>query len=122
MKSIKIKYLLTLSTLLISFSLSGCYTQLAFVDDDKEFDSGYYLDASNYKPVYTYVPVPVYEPPPAPIISVLPVVGTTKVVYNPPPAARTQEPTRERPMISRRSESTSSETSARTDGSRHRSR
>jgi hypothetical protein len=64
MKTIKSSLLLPLSILLFSFAFSGCYTQLAFVNDEQDSAVEYFPTIIHQTEIVTvYVPVHIYDPP-----------------------------------------------------------
>jgi hypothetical protein len=83
MKPIKASLLLPLLTILFSLALSGCYTQLAFVDDEQYSAN----EPSPYAPTIIIIPPtipvcpPLWNPQPSPsVINPLPPSGYSPIV------------------------------------------
>jgi hypothetical protein len=82
MKSIKVSLILPLLTILISLMLNGCYTQLAFVDNENDSTiepSPTYIYQPEIVPVY--IPAPIYDP--SPIVTPIPPAGSYPTVTEP---------------------------------------
>ena len=78
MNTIKAFFLASLISVLFSVALSGCYTELACVNDEQESA----VEPSQivlYQPeiVSVFVPMPVFIQQPSPVYNVLPVAGST---------------------------------------------
>jgi hypothetical protein len=91
MKPNKASLLLPLLTILFSIALSGCYTQLAFVDNDPD-SAIEALPTDIYQPkiIPVYVTTPYVTPPPA-VIYQMPAAGFTSSVTEPQSQSRTRE-------------------------------
>ncbi len=115
MKTSKSSLLLPILAIIFSFTLSGCYTQLAFVDDE---------DNSTIEPS----PIIIYQPEILPVY--VPVYDPLTPIYNPLPSAVSSQPIKQsqsqirdtgyqRPSQSNNTQTTSSGSNIRTSGSRH---
>ena len=114
MKTIKASFLTSLLSIFISFSLVGCYTQLAFVNDEQDSTiepSPIIIYQTEILPVY----VPVYDPQPSPVYSPLPSAGSSSA------GSVQQTPSRPRDTGYQRSgetQTTSSGSDSRSGGSK----
>jgi len=117
MKTIKSLLIVSLITLSFSLALSGCYTQLAFVNNEQ--DSA--VEPSQtiiYQPerVTMYVPVPEYNPQSSPVFNSLPTAGSSAAVNESQSQSRTRESGYQRSDQSENAQTTSSLTTTRTSG------
>jgi hypothetical protein len=118
MKTIKASLLMSLLTMSISLILSGCYTQLAFVNDEQ-------ASTTELSPIIIYQPeivpvyVPVYDPPPAPVYSPLPSAGSSSDRSVQQPPSRPRDTGYQR---SGETQTTNSGSDIRTSGSKHSGR
>jgi hypothetical protein len=116
MKTIKASLLLPLLTLIVSLGVSGCYTQLAFVDDEQSstFEP---LTTIIYQPevVTVYVPKP-YYPQPVPVYDPIPTAGSTSTVSEPQSQSQTRDSGYQRSGQSENTQTTSTASDRRTSG------
>jgi hypothetical protein len=119
MKTIKASLLLPLLTLIVSLGVSGCYTQLAFVDDEQ---SSTFEPSTTiiYQPevitVYVPVTVPVYDPPPPPVYCPTPTAGSTSTMSEPQSQSQTRDSGYQRSGQSENTQTTSIASDRRTSG------
>jgi hypothetical protein len=116
MKTIKASLLLSMVTLFTSLVFNGCYTQLAFVDDEQDsaFESSPIIIN---QPIIVIEPVqPIWDPIPHPVIPAPPAGGV--------PAPTTHQPSTpprdfgyQRPSQSDNSQATNSSSNSRPVGS-----
>ena len=121
MKTTKAFLPLPLLTFLISLTLSGCYTQLAFVDDDST-PSPIYIYQPIIMPVVPIQPISPIGPAPIepispPIINPLLPAGYSPTMSAPPPPPRIRETGYQRPDQSGTTQSTNSTSNNRPIGS-----
>ena len=117
MKTIKSLLIVSLITLSFSLALSGCYTQLAFVNNEQ--DLAVEPSQTNiYQPeiVTVYVPVPEYNPQSSPVFNSLPTAGSSAAVNESQSQSRTRESGYQRSDQSENAQTTSSLTTTRTSG------
>jgi hypothetical protein len=116
MKTINASLPLPLLTLIFSFALSGCYTQLAFVDDEN--DSAYKpAQTIMYQPevITVYVPVP-YDPLPFPVYTPTPTAGSTSTITQPQSPPQIRDFGHQRSGQSDNTQTTSADSDKRTSG------
>jgi hypothetical protein len=115
MKTIKAFLLLPLLTFLMSLTLSGCYTQLAFVDDN-QYSAVEPPPIIIYQPLPVYLPVP-YDPPPPPVFNPLPPAGSSPTMTVPSSSSQIRDKGYHRTDQSGSTQSTTSTSDNRTSGS-----
>ena len=118
MKTIKASLLLLLLTFLFSLTLNGCYTQLAFVNNEP--DSAVEPSPTIlYQPeiATVYVPVPIYDTPSSPAVYTLPTAGSSSTVTEPQSQSPTRDSGYRRSSQSGDTQTISSVSSTRTSGS-----
>jgi hypothetical protein len=116
MKTIKVSILMSLLTILFSLALSGCYTQLAFVNNvpDSAIEPS---PTIIYQPeiATVYVPIPVYDTPSSPAFYTLPTAGSSSTVTE--SQSQTRDSGYQRYSQSGNTQTISSVSNTRTSGS-----
>lgn len=118
MKQIKASLLLPLLTILFSLTLDGCYTQLAFVNDDQ--DSAHELSQIviyQTEIVPIYLPVHEYNPQPSPMFNSLPTAGSSSTGTNSQTSSQIRDSGYQRPDQASSAQSVNSASNNRTSGS-----
>ncbi|MCX6121999.1 MAG: hypothetical protein NTX44_10320 [Ignavibacteriales bacterium] len=119
MKTIKASLLLPLLTMLFSIALSGCYTQLAFVEDEN-YSAVEPSQTIIYQPeivtVYVPTPVPTYDPPPPTVYYPMPTAGSTSTMTAPQSQSQTRDSGYQRSGQSENTQTTSTVSDRRTSG------
>ena len=117
MKTIKSLLLVSLIILSFSLALSGCYTQLAFVNNEQDSAVEPSQTIINQPEIVTvYVPVPEYNPQSSPVFNSLPTAGSSAAVNESQSQSRTRESGYQRSDQSENAQTTSSLTTTRTSG------
>jgi hypothetical protein len=115
MKTIKASLLLPLLTFLFSLALSGCYTQLAFVDDEQYSAVEPSPIIVNPPIIMPIVPEPIIDPPP-PVYHPLPPAGSSPTVTEPQSQSRTRDFGYQRPGQIENTQTASLGSDTRTSG------
>jgi hypothetical protein len=118
MKTIKALLLMSLITMSFSFGLNGCYTQLAFVNNDQ--DSAVEPSQTiiyQHEIVSVYVPMPAYNPQSSPVMNSLPTAGSSSTTTQSQSQPQTRESGYQRSDQSGITQTTSSISNTRTSGS-----
>jgi hypothetical protein len=118
MKTIKASLLIPLLTMLFSIVLSGCYTQLAFVNNEPDSviePSPTIIYQSEIAAVYVHAPV--YDIPSPAVFNQLPAVGSSSSATESQSQFRTRDSGYQRPSQSENSQTTNSGYNTRTSGS-----
>ena len=116
MKTIKASLLFSMLTMFTSLVLSGCYTQLAFVDDEQ--DSAFEPSPIIInQPIIVIEPVhPIWDPIPYPV-NPGPPAGGVSAPTTPQPATPSRDFGYQRPSQSDNSQTTTSSSNSRPIGS-----
>jgi hypothetical protein len=120
MKTIKASLLSLLLTIFISLGLSGCYTQLALVDNEQ--DSAFeplttIINQPNIVTVYVPVSVLVYDPPSCDVFHSMPNAGSTSTVSESQPQPQTRNSGYQRADQSENTQTTNPISDRRASGS-----
>jgi len=117
MKTIKSLLLVSLIILSFSLALSGCYTQLAFVNNEQDSAVEPSQTIINQPEIVTvYVPVPEYNPQSSPVFNSLPAAGSSATVNESQSQSRTRDSGYQRSDQSGNAQTTSSPSDTRTSG------
>jgi hypothetical protein len=117
MKTIKASLLLSLMTLFSSLILSGCYTQLAIVDDEQYsvFESSPII--INLPIIVTEPVIPIWGDPALPPVNPAPPAGGVSAPTTHQPSTPPRESGYQRPSQSENAQTTNSSSNSRPSGS-----
>ena len=117
MKTIKSLLLVSLIILSFSLALSGCYTQLAFVNNEQDSAVEPSQTIINQPEIVTvYVPVPEYNPQSSPVFNSSPAAGSSSTVNASQSQSRNRESGYQRSDQSGDTQTASSLSNTRTSG------